>query len=122
MNNFSNAKPNNPHGFKDELKIKFDAVLAIVGKFQNGTGPMLELLKVEVPALDLAAYCAMDVADQETWEERGDASTKAMLLLMNSKNDNTKKDLCLLYSHGNKSAYPVSAEAANNTVETVDKL
>ena len=42
LNNFSNAKPNDPHGFKEELKIKYNAILAVVGKFQNGTGPMLE--------------------------------------------------------------------------------
>ena len=51
LNNFSNAKPNNPHRFKEELEIKYDAVLAVVGKFPNGTGPMLELLTAEVPAL-----------------------------------------------------------------------
>ena len=47
MNKFNNAKPNDPHGFKEELKIKYDALLAFVGKFPNGTGPMLELLKAE---------------------------------------------------------------------------
>ena len=78
----------------------------------------MELLKAEVPVLDWAPYCAMDVADQETWEERGDASTKAMLLLINSKNDNTKKDLCLLYSQGNKSAYSVTAEAMARHLST----
>ena len=98
MNNFSNAKPNDPHGFKEELKIKFDAVLAVVGKFLNGTGPMLELLKAEAKPLYWDDYCLMSAADQLSWEEKGDASTKAMLLLMNSKNDNTKKDLRLSYS------------------------
>ena len=29
---------------------------------------------------------------------------------MNSKNNNAKKDLCLAYSQGNKSAYPLSAK------------
>ena len=52
MKNFTNAKPNDPHGFKDELKFKFDAVLAIAGKFLNGTGPMIGLLKAAVPPLD----------------------------------------------------------------------
>ena len=33
-----------------------------------------------------------------------------MILLINPKNDNAKMDLRLLYSQGNKSAYPVSAE------------
>ena len=111
LNNFSNAKSNDPYGFKEELKIKFDAVLAVVGKFLNSTRLMLESLKAEVPVLDWAAYCAMDVADQGTWEERGDAFTKVMLLLRNSKNDNAKKDLHLSYSQGNKSAFQISTEA-----------
>ena len=111
MNNFSNAKPNDPHGFKEELKIKYDAVLAVVGKFPNGTGPMLELLKAETVPLDWADYCVMTVANQEIWEANGDAFTKAMLLLMNSKNDVAKKDLRLSYSQGNKTAYLVTPEA-----------
>ena len=41
LNNFSNAKPDDSHGFKEELKIKYDAVLAV-----------LELLKAEAPPLD----------------------------------------------------------------------
>ena len=53
----------------------------------------------------------MNVADQNIWEERGDTSTKAMLLLLNSKNNNAKKDLCLLYSQGNISDYPTTAKA-----------
>ena len=104
LNNFSNEKPNDPHGFKEELKIKYNAILAVIGilgvigKFPNSTGSMLELLAAEVPALDWAAYCGMTIASQGIWEEKGDASTKAMLLLMNSKNDNAKMDLRLLYS------------------------
>ena len=34
LNNFTNANPNDPHGFKEELKIKYEAVLAIVKKSQ----------------------------------------------------------------------------------------
>ena len=52
LNNFSNDKPNDPHGFKEELKIKYDVVLAIVGKLPNGTGPILDLLKVETVPFD----------------------------------------------------------------------
>ena len=47
LTNFSNTKPNDPHGSMEELKIKYDAVLAVVRKFPNGTGPMLELLKAK---------------------------------------------------------------------------
>ena len=76
LNNFTNANLSDPHGFKEELKIKFDAVLAVIRKFSNGTGPMLKLLKAEVPPLDWTDYCALPVAEQYTWEERGDDSTK----------------------------------------------
>ena len=72
---------------------------------------MLELLKAETVPLDWADYCVMSVANQEIWEMKGDASTKAMLLSMNSKNDAAKKDLRLFYSQGNKKAYPETAEA-----------
>ena len=37
LHNFSNSKPNDPNAFKEELKIKSDAILAIVGKFPDGT-------------------------------------------------------------------------------------
>ena len=47
LTNFTKTNPNDPHGFKEELKIKYKAVLAVVRKFPNGTGPMLELLKAE---------------------------------------------------------------------------
>lgn len=92
LNNFTNAKPNNPHGFKENLKIKYDATLAIVSKFPNSTGPMMKLLGAEAIPLTWVNYCVKPVTEQLSWEEKGDASTKAMLLLMNSKNDNARKD------------------------------
>ena len=102
LNNFTNANPSDPHGFKEELKIKYEAVLAVVGKFPNGTGPMLELLKAETPPRDWTYYCWLTVAAKVVWEKKGDDSIKAILLLMNSKNDAAKKDLRLSYSQGNK--------------------
>ena len=66
MKNFSNAKPNDPHRFKEKFKIKFNALLTVVGKFPNGTGPMLKLLKAEVPPLDWADYCALPATEQLT--------------------------------------------------------
>ena len=30
LQNYNNLKPNDPHGFKEELKIKYEATLAIV--------------------------------------------------------------------------------------------
>ena len=52
----------------------------------------------------------MDVTDQTIWEKRGDASTKAMLLLLNSNNNDARKDFCLSYSQGKKSVYPNTAK------------
>ena len=52
LHNFSNSKPNDPHAFKGELKIKFGALSAIVGKFPNGTGVLEHLLKAETPSQD----------------------------------------------------------------------
>ena len=51
LKNFSNAKLNHSGGFKEKLNIKYDAVLAEVGKLPNRTSSMMELLKVEVPPL-----------------------------------------------------------------------
>ena len=79
---------------------------------------MLELLAAEVPALDQATYCVLTVTNQEIWEAKGDASTKPMLLLMNFKNDAAKKDLRILYSQGNKTAYPVTAKAMARYLST----
>ena len=37
LHNYTNLKPDNPHGFKEELKVKYNTTLAIVGKFPNRT-------------------------------------------------------------------------------------
>ena len=100
LKNFSNNKPHDPHGFKEEIKIKFNDVKAVVEKFPNGTGAMLELLKGEIQVLDWAAYCSMPVLEQLVWEEKRDANTKSLFLLIILKINNTKKDLHLGYSKG----------------------
>ena len=64
MNNYSNNKPHDPHGFKEEVKIKYNVVKAVVGKLPNGTGAMIEFLGGAVPALDWVAYCAMFPVDK----------------------------------------------------------
>ena len=51
MNNYSNNKLHNPHCFKKEAKIKYNAVQAVVEKFPNQTGAMIKLLRAGVPAL-----------------------------------------------------------------------
>ena len=53
----------------------------------------------------------MTPANQLIWEEKLDAQNKAILLLMNSKNDNAKKDLRLAYAQGKRSAYLLTVES-----------
>ena len=105
----SNNKLYDPTGFKEEIKIKFDAIEAVDKNFSNGTGAMMELFKAEpIPLKQTwANYCTMPVVEQLIWEERGVALIKSILSLMNSKNNNVKKHLCLAYSQGNKKAYPL---------------
>ena len=111
LHNFSNSNPNDPHAFKEELKIKYSAISAITGRFPGGTGLLEELLKLETPALDLQDYCALTAVERLVWEDKAEALNKTMLLLLNSKNASAKKNLCLAYSQGNKTAYPLNLES-----------
>ena len=61
INNYSNNKPHDPHSFKEEVKIKHDAVKAVVGRFRNGTATIMALLKVK--ALTWVDYCVMPPMD-----------------------------------------------------------
>ena len=44
VNNYTNNELSDPHGFKEQVKIKYDATTAIAGKFPNGTAALMELL------------------------------------------------------------------------------
>ena len=57
INNYSNNKPHDPHGFKEEVKIKYDAVKAVIGKSPKGARAIIELLGVKGPVLDWVACC-----------------------------------------------------------------
>ena len=59
LNNYSNNKPHDPHGFKEEVKIKYFAVKVITGKFPNGTAVMMILFAAVAPAIDWAEYYAL---------------------------------------------------------------
>ena len=106
MNNYSNNKLHDPRCFKEEVRIKFNAVKAIAGKFLDGTAAIMALLVAAAPVIDWAGYCALTPAKQLMWEERGDGLNKTMLYLMNLKNKHAKKDLHLAYSQANLTAYP----------------
>ena len=44
LNTYTTNNPNDPHGFKEQVKIKFEATKAIVGRFPNGTAALTHLL------------------------------------------------------------------------------
>ena len=50
INNYTNNKPHDPHGFKEQVKIKYTATKAIARKFPNGTAALMELLNNAHPA------------------------------------------------------------------------
>ena len=106
MNNYSNNKPHGPHGFKEKFKIKYNTIKAVVGRLPNGTGEIFALLETETVPLTWVDYCAIPPVDQLVWEERENELNRTILYLMNLKNNNAKKNLCLAYSKGNMTAYP----------------
>ena len=59
LNNFSNNKPHDPHGFKEKIKIKYDSVKAVAGKFRNGTATMMTVLAAVAPPRYWAYYCGL---------------------------------------------------------------
>ena len=44
LNTYTNNEPQDPHGYKEQVKIKYEATKAIVRKFPNGTAALMELL------------------------------------------------------------------------------
>ena len=118
LNTYTNNEPQDPHGYKEQVKIKYEATKAIVWKFPNGIVALMELLSKAPVPLDWAGYCALSEEDQLVWELRADALNQAMLYLMNLKNKNAKKDLRLAYSQGNNTAYPTNIESAARYLST----
>ena len=65
MNNYTNNEPYDPHGFKEQIKIKYEATKVIARKFPNGTAVLMDILsKAQPAALDWAPYCALPVDQQ----------------------------------------------------------
>ena len=119
MNNYTNNESYGHHGFKEQVKIKFEATKAISGRFLNGTAALMELLsKAQPTALDWAAYCSLPVNKQLVWEPKVNELNQSMLFLMNLKNKTAKKDLRLAYSQGNNTAYPPNIEAMARYLST----
>ena len=78
----------------------------------------MALLGAVVPVIDWAGYCPLTPAKQLVWEERGNELNKAILYLINSKNEHAKKDLCLAYSQGNLTAYLTIIEGTARYLST----
>ena len=112
MNNYTNNEPYNSPGFKEQVKIKFEATTATAGRLPNGTAALMGLLsKAQPTALDWATYCALPADKQLVWEQKANELNQSMFFLMNPKNKTAKMDLCLAYSQGNNTAYPTNIEA-----------
>ena len=78
----------------------------------------MTLLAAEVVPLDWVAYCALTSDKQLVWEERGDELNKAILYLLNLKNEHARKDLHLAYSQGNMTAYSPTIKAITRYLST----
>ena len=73
LNTYTNNEPQDIHGYKEQVKIKYKATKAIMGKFPNGTTAQMELLSKALVLLKWAGYCALSEKDQLVWEVRADA-------------------------------------------------
>ena len=118
LNTYTNNDPQDPHGFKEQVKIKYKATKAIVGNFPNGTAALMELLSNAQVPLDWAGYCALPEEDQLVWELRANPLNQSMLYLVNSKNENTKKDLRLAYSQRNNTVHPPNIKSMARYLST----
>ena len=94
LNTYTNNKVHDPNSFKEQVKIKYKATKAIVGRFPNWIAILMHLLSnAEPDALDWDGYCALPAEGQLAWETRADALNQAMIFIMNSKNEIIKKEL-----------------------------
>jgi len=111
--NFTNPDVSNPHLYKKELKIKYDAMKAICGKFPFGTETLVFVMKNFTGGNQNATlddFYKMNARDQAKWERINDDIVLAMLFLNNSRNDVAKQELRRSFANGNKSAYQVTLE------------
>ena len=118
MKNYTNNESYNLHGFREQIKIKYEATKAIGRKSPNGTAALIELPTNAQPVLDQATCCALTADQQLVLELKADELNQTMLFLMNLKNKTTNKDLHLAYSQGNSTAYPTSIEAMTRFLST----
>ena len=64
LNTYTNNDTYDPNGFKEQVKIKYEATKAIVGRFPNGTATLMHLLSNAEPnALDWMAIVPYQLRD-----------------------------------------------------------
>ena len=113
LNLFSSQDLSNVHYFKKELKVKYEAIKAICGKFPFGTGILIFAIQNFTggdPTHGWDDFCIMGADDQLKWERTYDNLVLAMLFLNNSRNEEGKKELRRSYANGNTSAYQTTLE------------
>ena len=59
LSTYTNNDPQDPYGFKEQVKIKFETTKLIVRKFPNGTAALTHLLSKAESPLDWDGYCAL---------------------------------------------------------------
>ena len=59
LNTYTNNDTNDPHGLKEQVKIKSKATKAIVRRFPNWTAALPLLLSKAEPSLDWDGYCGL---------------------------------------------------------------
>ena len=59
LNTYINNEVHDPNGLKEQVKIKYEATKAIVGRFPNGTATLMHLFSNSQPAIDWGGYCAL---------------------------------------------------------------
>ena len=121
LTTYVTSNPADPHGFKDELRTRYNAALALTGKFPNGTVFMEQALadnvaddgsgNIVATPLTIENYFTMTAEKREYWEKKGDELNIAMLFCNNSRNEPMKKDLRIAYSQGSKHCYPKDVES-----------
>ena len=118
LNTYTDNDPNDPHSFKDQVKIKYEATKTIVGRFLNGTAVVTYLLSKAEIALNFDNFCALQEEERLVWEQRANALNQSIIYIMNSKNENAEKDSNLAYSQGNYIVYPLNIEAVARYLST----
>ena len=111
MHNFNNSTLDNPHGYKEKVKVKYKynatTLLSDSSPIEQDSG---NITSKKIVLLTWIDYCATMPENQPMWEDKATDLGKAMLLLLNLKNKPAKRDFYLAYAQRNHSTYPKNVE------------